>query len=206
MTQWGIVLAILATVALALRIRQGSVPRFLWGLARDRACVLDPERARAQRVPPPGRSVPVHGSGRRAASCRRRGIRHRFSRAGVAILFAVRRSAWQPTSCCCGTGRGSSGTPTPLRCVPTSQCWSWVATIYGPASTPAPVFRRSRLARCSPPSTSRQATGTGPWRSRSRARRPTGTDPPARRPHAGQGRWGSNSPRPVRGQAPANAS
>jgi hypothetical protein len=89
-TQSGIVLAILATVALALRIRQGSVPRFLWvSLAIVLAFWTLSALARNE-FRPPGQirylytgAVGVLLVAAAAAS----GIR--FSRAGVTILFAV---------------------------------------------------------------------------------------------------------------------
>jgi hypothetical protein len=89
-TQWGIVLAIMATVALALRIRQGSVPRFLWvSLAIVLAFWTLSALARNE-FRPPGQirylytgAVGVLLVAAAAASGTR------FSRAGVAILFAV---------------------------------------------------------------------------------------------------------------------
>jgi hypothetical protein len=89
-TQAGMVLAILATVALALRIRQGSVPRFLWvSLAIVLAFWTLSALARNE-LRPPGQirylytgAVGVLLVAAAAASGTR------FSRAGVAILFAV---------------------------------------------------------------------------------------------------------------------
>jgi hypothetical protein len=89
-TQWGIVLAIMATVALALRIRQGSVPRFLWvSLAIVLAFWTLSALARNE-FRPPGQirylytgAVGVLLVAAAAASGTR------FSRAGVATLFAV---------------------------------------------------------------------------------------------------------------------
>jgi hypothetical protein len=89
-TQSGIVLAILTTVALALRIRQGSVPRFLWvSLAIVLAFWTLSALARNE-FRPPGQirylytgAVGVLLVAAAAAS----GIR--FSRVGVATLFAV---------------------------------------------------------------------------------------------------------------------
>jgi hypothetical protein len=89
-TQSGIVLAILATVALALRIRQGSVPRFLWvSLAIVLAFWTLSALARNE-FRPPGQirylytgAVGVLLVAAAAAS----GIR--FSRVGVAALFAA---------------------------------------------------------------------------------------------------------------------
>jgi hypothetical protein len=89
-TQSGMVLAILATVALALRIRQGSVPRFLWvSLAIVLAFWTLSALARNE-LRPPGQirylytgAVGVLLVAAAAASGTR------FSRAGVAILFGV---------------------------------------------------------------------------------------------------------------------
>jgi hypothetical protein len=89
-TQSGIVLAILTTVALALRIRQGSVPRFLWvSLAIVLAFWTLSALARNE-FRPPGQirylytgAVGVLLVAAAAAS----GIR--FSRVGVAALFAA---------------------------------------------------------------------------------------------------------------------
>jgi hypothetical protein len=89
-TQWGIVLAILAAVAVALRIRQGSVPRFLWVSLAIVLAFWTLSALAHNEFRPPGQirylytgAVGVLLVAAAAASGTR------FSRAGVAILFAV---------------------------------------------------------------------------------------------------------------------
>jgi hypothetical protein len=89
-TQWGMVLAVLASVALVLRIRRGSVPRFLWVSLAIVLAFWTLSALASNLFRPPGQirylytgAVGVLLVAAAAAS----GIR--FSRAGVAILFAV---------------------------------------------------------------------------------------------------------------------
>jgi hypothetical protein len=89
-TQWGMVLAVLASVALALRIRQGSVPRFLWVSLAIVLAFWTLTALAHNLFRPPGEirylytgAVGVLLVAAAAASGTR------FSRAGVAILFAV---------------------------------------------------------------------------------------------------------------------
>jgi hypothetical protein len=89
-TQSGIVLAILATVALGLRIRQGSVPRFLWVSLAIMLAFWTLSALARNEFRPPGQirylytgAVCVLLVAAAAAS------RTRFSRAGVTILFGV---------------------------------------------------------------------------------------------------------------------